>query len=44
MANPDHSKGVKSEKFTGTYFKRLANQIKYWLNEATNLELMEVQE
>ena len=31
MANPDHSKGVKPEKFTGTYFKRWANQMKYWL-------------
>ena len=31
MANPDHSKGIKSEKFTGTYFKRWVNQMKYWL-------------
>src|SRR3954467_12399003 len=31
MANPDHSKSVKPEKFTGTYFKRWANQMKYWL-------------
>ena len=31
MANPDHSKGVKLEKFSDTYFKRWTNQIKYWL-------------
>ena len=31
MANPDHSKGVTLEKFSGTYFKRWANQMKYWL-------------
>ena len=31
MANPDHSKGVKPEKFSGTYFKRWANQMKYQL-------------
>ena len=31
MANPDHSKSAKSEKFSGTYFKRRANQMKYWL-------------
>ena len=30
MANPDHSKGVKPE-FSGTYFKRWAKQMKYWL-------------
>ena len=31
MANPDHFKGVKPENFSGTYFKRWANQMKYWL-------------
>ena len=31
MANPDHSKDVKREKFSGTYFKRWANQMTYWL-------------
>ena len=31
MTNPDHSKGVKPEKFAGTYFKKWANQMKYWL-------------
>jgi len=31
MTNPDHSKGMKPEKFSGTYFKRWAHQMKYWL-------------
>ena len=37
MTNPDHSKGVKSEKFTDTYFKRWANQTRYWM---TTLDLI----
>ena len=39
MANPDHSKSVKPEKFSGIYFKRWANQMKYWL---TTLGLISV--
>lgn len=39
MANPDHSKSIKLEKFTGTYYKRWANQIRYWL---TTLGLISV--
>ena len=36
MTNPDHSKGVKSEKFSDTFFKRWTNQMKY----LTTLDLM----
>ena len=32
MANADYTKGVKPEKFPGTYFKRWENQMKYKLN------------
>ena len=39
MANHDHSKGVKLEKFSGKYFKRWANQMKYCL---TTLDLISV--
>src|SRR5436190_1292106 len=37
MANPDHSKGINPKKFSGTYFKWWANQMKYCL---TNLGLI----
>jgi len=31
MANPVHSKSAKSDNFSGTFYKRWANQMKYWL-------------